>query len=102
MIGAELTTNLQIVCLSNALYDKGYFFFNEVRRLELVAGFWSMFHQEQDSDFSPPFSQKVDMTPFFLENSLIVVAVLLPVTIAFLILKCYIHMKAVTDAEKPD
>ena len=45
MIGAELTTNLQIVCLSNALYDKGYFFFNEVRRLELVAGFWSMFHQ---------------------------------------------------------
>ena len=42
------------------------------------------------------------MTPFFLENSLIVVAVLVPVTIAFLILKCYIHMKTVTDAEKPD
>ena len=102
MIGAELTTNLQIVCLSNALYDKGYFFFNEVRRLELVAGFWSMFHQEQDSDFRPPFSQRVDLTPFFLENSLIVVALLIPVTIAFLILKCYLRTKAVTDAEQPD
>ena len=102
IIGAELITNLQIVCISNAFYHKSYFFFNEVRRLELVTGFWSMFHEESDSDFSPPFSQRVDLTPFFLENSLIVVAVLIPATVAFLILKCYIHTKTVTGAEQPN
>ena len=50
MIGAELITNLQIVCLSNAFYDKVYFFFNEVRRLQLVTGYWSLYHEENDSD----------------------------------------------------
>ena len=104
MIGAELITNLQIVCLSNALYDKGYFFFNEIRRLELVCGFWSIFHDESDSDFSPPFSQRVNMTPFFLENILILFVVLIPVTAIFILCKYYLHKKTIeiTDVEKPD
>ena len=104
MIGAELITNLQIVCLSNVLYQKGYFFFNEVRRLEAVTGLWSIFHEESDSNFSPPFSQRVNMTPFFLENILILFVVLIPVTAIFILCKYYLHKKTIeiTDVEKPD
>ena len=47
----------------------------------------------------PPFSQRVDMTPFFLENTVIVMSVLVPVTIIFILFKRTLHVKtvAITD-----
>ena len=92
-------TNLQLIYLSNAFYKETYFFLNEIRRLHLVTGYWALFHDESDQNFSPPFSEKVDMTPYFLENSLVVLAVLMPVALVFLVLKGYIHKKTVETVE---
>ena len=63
-----------------------------------------IFHEDSDSEFFPPFSQRVDLTPFFLENSLIIVAVLVPVTVAFILLKRSLFYKTIviTDVERPD
>jgi hypothetical protein len=56
MIGVEIMANFQLIYLSNVLYHKFYFFFNELRRLQPVTGYWSLFYQDSDSDFYPPFS----------------------------------------------
>jgi hypothetical protein len=68
----------------------------------LVTGYWSLFYEEGDRDFNTPFSERVDMTPYFLENSLLVLVVLIPTTVLFLLLKAYHHKKTLstTDVEE--
>ena len=61
--------------------------------MQLVTGHWSLFHDYTDSDFIPPFSSRADMTPFFLENSLIVISVLIPATVLFVVVKAYHQLK---------
>jgi hypothetical protein len=65
LIGVEVIINLQLIYLSNAFFKKTYFFLNEIRRLHLVTGYWALFWNEDDLKFNPPFSEKVDMTPYF-------------------------------------
>ena len=93
LVGAELTTSLQMVYLSNALYHRVFFFFNEVRRLQSVTGYWALFYTEIDANFSPPFSQRVDTTPFFLESNLPVTILLIAATALLLTLKAVHHKK---------
>jgi hypothetical protein len=99
MIGIEVIINLQLIYLSNAFYKKTYLFLNELRRLHLVTGYWALFYDENDQNFNPPFSEKVDMTPYFLEDSLIVLAVLIPVTLIFLVLRKQLYKKTVETVD---
>ena len=99
LIGAELTTNLQMVYLSNALYHRVFFFFNEVRRLQFTTGYWALFYTEIDVSFSPPFSQRVDTTPFFLESNLPVTILLITATTLLLVLKIVHHKKTANTTQ---
>jgi hypothetical protein len=99
MIGVEVMTNLQLIYLSNAFYKKTYFFLNELRGIHMVTGYWALFHDENDQIFIPPFSERVDVTPYFLENSLIVLTVLMPATVVLLVLKIIIHQKTIETVD---
>lgn len=66
MLGAEVMVNLQLVYLSNAFYKHSHFFFNELRRLHLVNGYWSLFwQQETDTFILSPFSTRLDISADF-------------------------------------
>jgi hypothetical protein len=64
-----------------------------------VTGYWALFHDGNDQSFIPPFSARVDVTPYFLENSLIVLTVLMPATVVLLVLKKIIHQKTIETVD---
>lgn len=86
MIGAELLFNCQLVYLSNAFYARASFLFGSVKDFGLVSGYWSFFYDEAEhADLLYPFTERVELTPSFLEDSLIVVGVLLVLVLLFIV-----------------
>jgi hypothetical protein len=99
MIGAEVMTNLQLIYLSNAFYKNTYLFLNGLRGFHLVTGYWALFHDGNDKIFVSPFSERVDVTPYFLENSLVVLTVLMPATVVLLVFNIIIHKKTIETVD---
>jgi len=56
MIGAELMTYFQLVYFSNAFYKKQGFFLSQILGLNVVSGGWSLFYDDNDSQFMIPFT----------------------------------------------
>jgi len=56
MIGAELMTCCQLVYFSNAFYKKQFIFFSQTQGLKSVTGGWSLFSDDNDSQFMMPFT----------------------------------------------
>jgi hypothetical protein len=54
--------------------------------MDVVTGKWSLFHDKAESSLVPGFTDRVDISPVFLESSLTVVFVLLAVALALLVL----------------
>lgn len=73
----------QIVYLSNCLYIVPSFLISALKQFQLVTGDWSLFHINEDRNTLFPFTDRVTLTPSFLEDSLIVVSTLLLTSIVW-------------------
>jgi len=49
-------TCCQLVYFSNAFYKKQFFFFSQAQGLKSVTGGWSLFYDDNDSQFMIPFT----------------------------------------------
>jgi hypothetical protein len=91
MVGAETVTCCQLVYLANALYQRQYIFFNEVKKMKVATGGWFLFYQEQDSEWRTPFSERVEMAPYFLENTAVVLASVIAFVLVWMAMWLYHH-----------
>jgi hypothetical protein len=76
MIGPELMSCCQLVYLSNVLYIEPSFLLSSVQNFRLVTGTWSLLTSSSDSKLLAPFSERVDLSKYFIKDSCIVVAIL--------------------------
>jgi hypothetical protein len=88
-----------VVYLSYCLYPNPSVIFEGVNNLELLTGKWSLFYVKTDQLLIPGLTDRIEMSPFFLETSLVVTIGLLVLTIIFLVLST---VKFCTKAERVD
>ena len=94
MIGVELLSCFQLVYLSYSFYAKPSLLFSSVRSMELVTVLWSLFQDQKDENLLTPFTERVQITPYFLENNVIVIGALLAVSILQIFLGGYLVVKS--------
>jgi hypothetical protein len=63
--------------------------------MKMVTGGWFLFYQEQDSEWKMPFSERVQMTPYFLEDTAVVLAIIFVFIFVWMALWLYHHFKTV-------
>ena len=76
MIGAELLVSTQLVYLSSSLYKKIPFLAESVSKLRVVTGYW-LFQSEDYEEVLPPFTERVWLSPYFLESTFAVASLVL-------------------------
>ena len=83
MLGAELINCCQMTFLSLCLYERPVLLYTALKGLSPVTGGWSYFADDNDSDLLllPGLTDRVPVSPFFLENSGIVAGCLVVMTL---------------------
>ena len=89
MIGVEQLVCYQLAYLANSFYEKETYIFSSVTNVKLVSAYWSLFYDSADSEILPPFTERVEITPFILQNNLIIIAILFIFSLVLLILNIY-------------
>jgi hypothetical protein len=77
MIGPELLVSCQMVYLSNCLYQHPSLFSLTIKSFPLITGGWSIFANAADEDLLSTFTHRISISPFFLEDSLFIVLIIL-------------------------
>ena len=89
LIGAELLSSLQIIFLSYSFHSNPSFLLRSIFALNLVTGKWSFFTQEGDKYLIDPFTERTAIAPYFIENSIIIVAILFLLILVMITLSLY-------------
>ena len=76
MIGAELLASTQLIYLSRSLYKKIPFLAESTSKLRVVTGYW-LFQSEDYEEVLPPFTERVRLSPYFLESTFAVTSLVL-------------------------
>jgi hypothetical protein len=69
-----------------------------IKGLKRVTGFWSLFHKASYNSLVPGFSDRVEVSPYFLESSLIVGGVII---LAFVVRTLLIYVRLFCQKEEP-
>jgi uncharacterized membrane protein len=74
-----------MVFLSNALFATPSFLCSSMKTFTLVTGNWSFFFSDSDKELLYPFTERVEITDHFLEDTLFVVLALFVIGVAWLL-----------------
>ena len=64
--------------------------------MKVATGGWFLFYQDQDSEWRAPFSERVQMTPYFLEDTAVVLAIVLAFVLVWMAMWLYHHYQTAT------
>jgi len=81
MLGVELLNCCQMTFLSLCLYERPVLLYTALKGLNPVTGGWSYFTDDSDLLLLPGLTDRVPVSPFFLENSGIVAGCLSAITL---------------------
>jgi hypothetical protein len=65
----------QLVYLSYCFHPSLSFLFGSLKQFGSVTGLWSLFYQKEYSRLVQGFTNRVELSPFFFESSLVVLGV---------------------------
>lgn len=103
MIGAETLTVFQLVYISNCVYKRSNFFYLATRDAGWVTGGWQYY--QPDYDYTSILTAKLQISKYFIENSLILQGIYLTATfiwiIIFLIYSCQNTCQQEEDSRPP-
>ena len=74
LMGAELLICCQIVYLSISFYKMPPIFLSPLKNFNIVTGDWSFFHKSAYDEMLVPFTQRVQISAYFIENTLFVLS----------------------------
>jgi hypothetical protein len=86
MMGAELLSSCVLAYLSNALYQESSFLLSSIKKFNLVTGDWALLHTEDDAGLIRPFTDRVELTEYFLTSSAITFTVLAAIVLLMVLL----------------
>ena len=87
-----------MVYLSYCFYTQSSFMLSSIKGLKMVTGFWSLFHKAAYNSLLPGFSDRVEVSPYFLESSLIVGGIII---LAFVVRTILIYVRLFCQKEEP-
>ena len=75
----------QMVYISYCFYEQPSYLFRAIKSLKVVTGGWFLFYSSDNAHLLKPFSDRVDITPQFYENNLVLLSILALVLIIYLL-----------------